>query len=67
MKERRNEKLKERVNRYIDVLGINKTRFCEKCGIGRSTFYSWMKGDIDISDHLMDRIENYILFSAGRF
>ena len=52
--------LKTRCKRFIDELGINKTKFCQKIGFSTMTYYKWQKGELEISQRLQDKINDYL-------
>lgn len=57
---RRNMSLKERCKKFIDELGVQVAKFADNCGIGRSTYYQWQKGDIELSDKSLNKIDDYL-------
>ena len=52
--------LKERCQKMIDELGITVSRFTANAGIGRTTYYRWQNGELEISDNLKSKIDNYL-------
>ena len=54
------EPLKRRCKRFTDELNIKVALFCDSVGIGRSTYYKWLKGEITISDELQEKLDAYI-------
>lgn len=53
-------KLEERCEQFIKALGIKVTEFCANVGIGRTTYYIWKKGDLQLSDKTLKRIDEYL-------
>ena len=52
--------LKERIKTFLQTLGVQTTKFADNVGIGRSTLYMWRKGEIKISERLMQKIDDYL-------
>lgn len=52
--------LKERCKKFIDELGVQVTKFADNCGIGRSTYYQWQNGKIELSDYSLNKIDSYL-------
>jgi len=52
--------LKTRCKRFIEELGISKTKFCQKIGCSTITYYKWQKGELEISQRLQDKINDYL-------
>ena len=54
------EDLKERTHRFIDELGVIVAKFARNVGIGHSTLYRWWSGDIELSERLENKIDEYL-------
>ncbi len=52
--------LKTRCTRMIEELGIAKTKFADNIGIGRSTYYAWQSGNLNLSETQLTKINNYL-------
>lgn len=52
--------IKNRCLKMIDELGIVKAKFAANVGIGRSTFFMWLNGEIELSDSKIKAIESYL-------
>jgi len=52
--------LKERCKKFIAELGVQVAKFADNCGIGRSTYYQWQKGDIELSPSTLNKIDTYL-------
>lgn len=52
--------LKKRSRQFVEIMGVQVTRFAANVGIGRSTLYMWWNDQIVISDTLMQKIEDYL-------
>lgn len=52
--------LKKRCKKFIDELGVKTAKFADNVGIGRSTYYKWLKDDIEISPNIENKIDAYL-------
>ena len=52
--------LKKRCKKFIDELGVHVAKFADNCGIGRSTYYKWIKGDIELTPSTLNKIDEYL-------
>lgn len=52
--------LKKRCKKFIDDLGVHVAKFADNCGIGRSTYYKWIKGDIELTPSTLNKIDDYL-------
>ena len=52
--------LKERCKQFLNELGVKATRFADNVGIGRSTYYKWLNGEIELSENLEKKIDEYL-------
>lgn len=53
-------KLLERIETFIDDVGVRVDKFCEKAGIGKSTYYRWKNGKVEISDRIKNNLDAYL-------
>ena len=53
-------KLKERVKSFMFDTGAKLTIFCRKVEISTAYYYSWMRGEVEFSKGIIDRIEAYL-------
>ena len=53
-------KLKERVKSFMSDTGAKLTIFCRKVDISPTYYYAWMRGEVDFSKGIIDRIEAYL-------
>lgn len=56
----REKLLKIRVKKFIDTLGVSKTKFCKNVKIGYSTYFAWMAGNLNLQESTLERIDEYI-------
>ena len=52
--------LKERVDRFLDALGLSKAAFCRKIKLDPSTLWKWRNGKLTLSEASLKRIEDFI-------
>lgn len=53
-------KLKERCNKFIEEIGVPISVFCKNIGISRTQYYSWQRGDRNLSGYMEQRISDYL-------
>lgn len=53
-------KLKERCNKFIEEIGVPLTVFCKNVGISRTQYYSWQRGERNLSGNMEQRISDYL-------
>lgn len=53
-------KLIERCQNMITEFDIPITKFCKKILISQSTFYAWRNGQLKLSTHTLQRIDDYL-------
>lgn len=52
--------LKNRVQRFLELSEIPKSKFCKNIGISESSLYFWLKGQRDFNIKTEDRIADYL-------
>lgn len=52
--------LKTRVKMFFDDTGARFVTFCRKVDISPTYYYNWMKGKVEFSDAIIQRITNYL-------
>lgn len=52
--------LKERVRSFMDDTGAKLSVFCRKVQISATYYYAWMRGEVDFSENINNRIESYL-------
>ena len=52
--------LKNRVQRFLELSEIPKSKFCKNIGISESSLYFWLKGQRDFNVKTEDRIADYL-------
>lgn len=50
----------KRCEDFINEVGVRVDRFCENAGIGKTTYYQWKKGKIEISDNIKLKVHTYL-------
>ena len=54
------EELKKRAIRFADELQVPISRFAQKAGFDRSSYYRWLKGENVFSEAKLKKIDNYL-------
>ena len=52
--------LKNRVQKFLELSEIPKSKFCKNIGISESSLYFWLKGQRDFNVKTEDRIADYL-------
>lgn len=52
--------LRERVKAFRADTGAKLSVFCRKVQISPTYYYAWMRGEIEVSDAIIDRITAYL-------
>ena len=52
--------LKERVKSFMDDTGSKLSVFCRKVQISPTYYYSWMRGNVEFSESINNRIKAYL-------
>lgn len=52
--------LRKRVKEFLKDTGSTVTNFCKKIGVSTTYYYKWINENVEISDALMQKIENYL-------
>lgn len=52
--------LMNRVEKFINELGVSKSAFCQRVKLNVSTLWKWMHGQLELSDATLERIDNYL-------
>lgn len=52
--------LKERVRSFMDDTGAKLSVFCRKVLISPTYYYAWMRGEVEFSGNINNRIETYL-------
>ena len=52
--------LRERVKSFRDDTGAKLSTFCRKTNISPTYYYAWMRGEVDFSDAIIERITAYL-------
>ncbi|MCM1253242.1 MAG: hypothetical protein NC321_10505 [Clostridium sp.] len=52
--------LKERVKMFMNDTGAKLSVFCRKVQISSTYYYAWMRGEIEPSESMSDRIRVYL-------
>ena len=50
----------ERCNKFIGDTGLAVTRFCRNINLSVTAFNQWRKGELNLKDETLNRIENYL-------
>lgn len=51
---------RDRVKKFLDITGMNKTVFCRKCSISSSMLQYYLKSERNISRNTENRINGFI-------
>ena len=54
------EELKKRARRFTEELQVPISRFANKVGFDRSSYYRWLKGENVFSEAKLNKIDNYL-------
>lgn len=52
--------LRERVKAFRNDTGAKLSTFCRKTNISPTYYYAWMRGEVEVSDAIIDRITAYL-------
>lgn len=52
--------LLDRIARIRDELGIPMTRLCRNMNISTHSIYAWKRGEINLKDETIKRIDDYL-------
>ena len=52
--------LKERVKMFMFDTGAKLTIFCRKIDISTTYYYAWMRGEVEFSESIINRITEYL-------
>jgi len=52
--------LKTRVKMFLEDTGAKLSIFCRKVDISTTYYYNWMKGKVEFSDAIIQRITEYL-------
>ena len=52
--------LKTRVRMFVEDTGAKLSIFCTKVDISTTYYYNWMKGKVEFSDVIIQRITEYL-------
>lgn len=52
--------LMNRVEKFINELGVSKSAFCQRVKLNVSTLWKWMHGQLELSNETLQRIDNYL-------
>lgn len=52
--------LKERINTFLEELGVTATAFCKRVGISYSAYQNWKRDTQKISMNTKEKISNYL-------
>lgn len=52
--------LRERVKAFRDDTGAKLSTFCRKTNISPTYYYAWMRGEVEFSAPLVERITAYL-------
>lgn len=52
--------LKKKVQSFLDDTGATVIAFCKRIDISPSYYYAWMRGRIEFSDAIVNRITTYL-------
>ncbi len=52
--------LMNRVERFINELGVSKSAFCQRVKLDVSTLWKWQHGQLELSNATLERIDNYL-------
>lgn len=55
-----NVELENRITKFMTELGIPMTAFCRNIGMSTSTIRKWKKGQVQLSDAKLQRIDEYL-------
>ncbi len=50
----------DRIQRFLDELGVPVSVFCRKTKVCPSAYYAWRKGQLDLSSVAKRRIDEYL-------
>lgn len=60
MQKGENMELKKRVKMFLEDTGATLSSFCRRMKISNTYYYMWMRGDIEFSDEIVNRITSYL-------
>jgi transcriptional regulator with XRE-family HTH domain len=52
--------LRKRAKTFIDELGLTITAFCRNVGLSRTSVWEWLKGNRELSETSLERIDSYL-------
>ena len=52
--------LKERVRSFMNDTGAKLSVFCRKVQVSVTYYYAWMRGEVEFSENINNRIETYL-------
>lgn len=52
--------VRERVKAFRSDTGAKLSTFCRKTNISPTYYYAWMRGEIEVSDAMINRITAYL-------
>lgn len=52
--------LRQRVKSFINDTGATVTAFCKKIEISPTYYYKWMNNNVEFSNQLISRINNFL-------
>lgn len=55
-----NVELEKRITKFMAELGIPMTAFCKNIGMSTSTIRKWKKGQVQLSEIRLQRIDEYL-------
>lgn len=55
-----NVELEKRITKFMTELGIPMTAFCKNIGMSTSTIRKWKKGQVQLSETRLQRIDEYL-------
>ncbi len=52
--------LREKVKAFIKDTGSSVMNFCKNVGISHAYYYKWIKGQVEFSEKINERIRNFL-------
>lgn len=52
--------LRQRVKSFINDTGATVTSFCKKIDISPTYYYKWINNNVEFSNQLLNRINNFL-------
>lgn len=52
--------LMNRVEKFINELGVSKSAFCQRVKLNVSTLWKWQHNQLELSDATLARIDSYL-------